>query len=112
MNSNNSSPISQSLGFLLIKDPNLNIILNDPDVIQPIKDLIAKLSTDKLFIAKLSNKIQPDDFELLGNITYKKDKKNLISKFTVMIQIFKVRGMIKDELKRFKSYLNYIKKTL
>ena len=72
MNSNNSAPINESLGFFLVQDPNLNIILNDFDVTQPIKNLIVQMSTDKLYISKLSNAVQPDDFQLLGNIKYQK----------------------------------------
>jgi hypothetical protein len=110
MNSNNSSPINESLGFFLIQDPNLKIILNDFDVTQPIKNLIIQMATDKLFISKLSNAIQPDDFQLLGNITYQKNKSDLISKYIVMMDIFKVRNMKKEDLIRLKSYFEYLKK--
>ena len=68
------------------------------------------MSTDKLFIGKLSNAIQQDDFKLLGKITYDKNKKELISKWTVMMDIFKVRGMKNNDIIRLKSYLSYLKK--
>jgi hypothetical protein len=110
MNSNNSAPINESLGFLVVKDPNLSIILNDFDVTQPIKNLIIQMSTDKLFISKLSNAVQPDDFKVLGKITYDKNKKELVNRYTVMLEIFKVRGMKNDDIIRLKSYLSYLKK--
>jgi len=110
MNSNNSAPINESLGFFLVQDPNLVIILNDFDVTQPIKNLIIQMSTDKLFISKLSNGIQPDDFKVLGKVTYDKNKKELINRWIVMMDIFKVRGMKNDDIIRLKSYFEYLKK--
>jgi hypothetical protein len=110
MNSNNSAPINESLGFFLVQDPNLVIILNDFDVTQPIKNLIVQMSTDKLFISKLSNAVQPDDFQLLGNIKYQKSKEELLSRYKVMMDIFKVRNMRNDDIIRLKTYLEYLKK--
>jgi hypothetical protein len=101
---------SINLGFLLITDPNLKIILNDPDVTMPIKNLIIKMATDKLFINKLSNKIQPDDFKLDGKKTYHKNKDELLSKFKVMIDTFQVRKKDIDYIKRYQKYLKYIEK--
>jgi hypothetical protein len=101
---------SINLSFLLITDPNLQIILNDPDVTMPIKNLIVKMATDKLFISKLSNQIQPDDFKLEGKKTYFKDKKELLSNFKIMIDIFISRKKSKDYVKRYEKYLKYIEK--
>ena len=109
MNSNNSAPINESLGFLVVKDPNLEIILNDYDVTQPIKNLIIQMSTDKLFVSKLSNAVQPDDFKVLGRVTYERNRNDLIAKYIVMMDIFKIRGMRNDDLIRFKSYFKYLK---
>jgi hypothetical protein len=110
MNSNNSAPINESSGFFLVQDPNLKIILNDFDVTQPIKNLIIQMATDKLFIGKLSNAVQPDDFKVLGKIQYDKSKKELINRYTVMLEIFKVREMKNEDIIRLKSYLSYLKK--
>jgi hypothetical protein len=106
----NSAPINESSGFFLVQDPNLKIILNDFDVTQPIKNLIIQMATDKLFIGKLSNAVQPDDFEVLGNVTYQKNKVDLVARYITMLDIFKVRGMRKDDYNRLKSYLEYLKK--
>jgi len=106
----NSAPINESSGFFLVQDPNLKIILNDFDVTQPIKNLIIQMATDKLFIGKLSNAVQPNDFAILGNVTYQKNKSDLTSRYITMLDIFKVRGMKKDDIKRLKSYLEYLTK--
>jgi hypothetical protein len=98
---------SIDLGFLLIDDPNLQIILNDPDVSMPIKNAIAKLKTDKLYISKLSNPIQKDDFKLEAKKTYRKEVKTLITNMTILIDTFKLR---KKDGKRFDKYLLYLKK--
>ena len=98
---------SIDLGFLLIDDPNLQIILNDPDVSMPIKNAIVKLKTDKLYISKLSNPIQKDDFKLEAKKTYKKEVKTLINNMTILIDTFKLR---KKDGKRFDKYLLYLKK--
>lgn len=98
---------SIDLGFLLIDDPNLQIILNDPDVSMPIKNAIVKLKTDKLYISKLSNAIQKDDFKLEAKKTYKKEVKTLITNMTILIDTFKLR---KKDGKRFDKYLLYLKK--
>ena len=98
---------SIDLGFLLIDDPNLQIILNDPDVSMPIKNAIVKLKTDKLYISKLSNAIQKDDFKLEAKKTYKKEVKILITNMTILIDTFTLR---KKDAKRFDKYLLYLKK--
>ena len=98
---------SIDLGFLLIDDPNLQIILNDPDVSMPIKNAIVKLKTDKLYISKLSNAVQKDDFKLDAKKTYKKEVKILITNMTILIDTFKLR---KKDGKRFDKYLIYLKK--
>ena len=98
---------SINLSFLLIDDPNLQIILNDPDVTMTIKNAIVKLKTDKLYISKLSNAIQKDDFKLDAKKTYKKEAKILITNMTILIDIFKLR---KKDGKRFDKYLLYLKK--
>ena len=98
---------SINLGFLLIDDPNLQIILNDPDVSMPIKNAIAKLKTDKLYISKLSNPVQKDDFKLEAKKTYKKEVKTLISNMTILIDTFRLR---KKDGRRFDKYLIYLKK--
>ena len=100
---------SINLSFLLINDPNLQIILNDPDVYMPIKNAIVKLSTDKLYISKLSNPIQKDDFKLEAKKTYKKGVKELITNMQILIDTFKIR---KKDGKRFDKYLIYLKKVL
>jgi len=97
--------INQS--FLLIEDPNLIIILNDPDVSMTIKNLIVKMSTDRLFTKKLSNSVQKDDFKLEAKKSYKNDKKDLISKLVILIDITKTR---KKDAKRFEKYQKYIEK--
>jgi hypothetical protein len=99
--------LSLNQSFLLIEDPNLVIILNDPDVSMPIKNLIVKMSTDKLFVSKLSNPVQKDDFKLEARKTYKSDLKDLLTRFTILIDTLKIR---KKETKRFEKYFNYIKK--
>jgi len=98
---------SINLGFLLIDDPNLQIILNDPDVSMPIKNAIAKLKTDKLYISKLSNPVQKDDFKLEAKKTYKKEVKTLITNMTILINTFRLR---KKDGRRFDKYLIYLKK--
>ena len=98
---------SIDLSFLLIDDPNLQIILNDPDVSMPIKNAIVKLKTDKLYISKLSNAVQKDDFKLEAKKTYKKEVKTLITNMTILIDTFKLR---KKDGKRFDKYLLYLKK--
>ena len=98
---------SIELSFLLIDDPNLQIILNDPDVSMPIKNLIVKMKTDKLFIGKLSNPIQKDDYKLDAKKAYRRDLKQLISDMKILIDTFKIR---KKDGKRFDKYLIYLKK--
>ena len=98
---------SINLSFLLIDDPNLQIMLNDPDVTMTIKNAIVKLKTDRLYISKLSNPIQKDDFKLDAKKTYKKEVKTLISNMTILIDIFRIR---KKDGKRFDKYLLYLKK--
>jgi len=98
---------SINLSFLLIDDPNLQIILNDPDVTMTIKNAIVKLKTDKLYISKLSNTIQKDDFKLDAKKMYKKEVKTLINNMSILIDIFKIRK--KDGI-RFNKYLLYLKK--
>jgi len=98
---------SIELSFLLIDDPNLQIILNDPDVSMPIKNLIVKMKTDKLFISKLSNPIQKDDYKLDAKKAYRRDLKELISNMKILIDTFKIR---KKDGKRFDKYLIYLKK--
>jgi hypothetical protein len=100
---------SINLSFLLINDPNLQIILNDPDISMVIKNAIVKLTTDKLYISKLSNPIQKDDFKLEAKKTYKKGVKELIANMTILIDTFKIR---KKDGKRFDKYLIYLKKVL
>ena len=98
---------SIDLSFLLINDPYLQFILYDPDVYMPIKNAIVKLSTDKLYISKLSNPIQKDDFKLEAKKTYKKGVKELITNMIILIDTFKLR---KKDGKRFDKYLLYLKK--
>jgi len=98
---------SINLSLLLIDDTNLLIILNDPDVYRPIKELIIKMQTDYLFISKLSNTIQKDDFQKNGMKSFLKNKKNLYSQFQVMIDITTTR---QKYAKRFVEYFKYIKK--
>lgn len=98
---------SINLSFLLIDDPNLQIILNDPDVTMTIKNAIVKLKTDRLYISKLSNTIQKDDFKLDAKKMYKKEVKTLINNMTILIDIFRIR---KKDGKRFDKYLLYLKK--
>jgi len=100
---------SINLSFLLINDPNLQIILNDPDISMVIKNAIVKLTTDKLYISKLSNPIQKDDFKLEAKKTYKKGVKELITNMQILIDTFKIR---KKDGKRFDKYLIYLKKVL
>ena len=66
----------------------------------PIKNLITKMATDKLFVKKLSNPIQKDDFKLEARKTYKKDKADLLSKFRIMLDIFFVRKNSNKESNR------------
>ena len=94
-------------GFILIDDINLKIILNDPDVTRQIKNLIAKLYTDKLYISKLSNGVQEDDYQKLYKKTYKLDRKEMITYFKIMIDTFKIRN--KND-KRFQKYYDYLNK--
>ena len=98
---------SINLSFLLITDKNLQIILNDPDITMAIKNLIVKMTTDKLFVSKLSNPIQKDDFKSEAKKTYNEDKKDLFNKFLIMLETFKIRGR---DIKRFNSYYNYLRK--
>jgi len=98
---------SIQLSFLLIDDPNLHIILNDPEVSMPIKNLIVKMKTDKLYISKLSNNIQKDDYKLDAKKSYKKDFKTLISNMNVLIDTFKIR---KKDGRRFDKYLIYLER--
>ena len=98
---------SINLSLLLISDPNLLIILNDPDVYRTIKDLIIKMQTDSLYTNKLSNTIQKDDFKTIAKKTYSRNKKDLYSQFDIMIDTLTTR---KKDTKRFKDYVKYIKK--
>ena len=97
---------SINLAFILIDDINLRIILNDQDITRQLKDLIVKLSTDKLYIGKLSNDIEKDDYKKLYKKTYKKDKKDLLTYFKILIDTLKIR---KKDYKRHQSYYDYIK---
>jgi hypothetical protein len=101
-----------NLSFLLINDPNMKIILNDPDVSMAIKNLIVKILTDNLFVSKLSNPIQKDDFQLEAKKTYKKDKEEVLTKYEIMLDTFKIRNKDNDYIKRHKSYLKYLYKNL
>lgn len=100
---------SINLGFLLITDRNLHIILNDPDITMAIKNLIVKMETDKLFVSKLSNPIQKDDFKYEAKKSYKADKNDLLNRFVIMLDTFKTRGR---DIKRFNSYYKYLKKVM
>jgi|UniRef100_A0A6C0GZW2 hypothetical protein len=97
--------INQS--FLLIEDPNLLVILNDPDVGMNLKNLIIKIDTDKLFTSKLSNSVQKDDFKLETKKTYKKNKRDLLNQLNILIDTTIIR---KKDAKRFQKYLKYINK--
>ena len=97
-----------NLSFLLIDSANMKIILNDPDVSMAIKNLIVKILTDNLFVSKLSNPIQKDDFQLEAKKTYKKNKEEVISKYEIMLDTFKIRNKDKDYIKRHESYLKYL----
>jgi len=97
--------INQS--FLLIEDPNLLVILNDPDVGMNLKNLIIKIDTDKLFTLKLSNSVQKDDFKLETKKTYKKNKRDLLNQLNILIDTTIIR---KKDAKRFQKYLKYINK--
>jgi hypothetical protein len=97
--------INQS--FLLIEDPNLLVILNDPDVGMNIKNLIINIDTDKLFTSKLSNSVQKDDFKLETKKTYKKNKRDLLNQLNILIDTTIIR---KKDAKRFQKYLKYINK--
>jgi hypothetical protein len=96
---------SINLAFILIDDVNLRIILNDPDVNRQLKDLIVKLSTDKLYISKLSNDVEKSDYNVLYKKTYKQDKKDLLTYFKILVDTFKIR---KKEHKRFEKYYDYL----
>jgi beta-mannanase len=98
---------SINLSLLLISDPNLLIILNDPDVYRTIKDLIIKMQTDSLYTNKLSNSIQKDDFETIAKKTHSKNKKDLLSQLNIMIDTMTTR---KKNTKRFKEYQKYLNK--
>jgi hypothetical protein len=100
---------SINLGFLLITDRNLHVILNDPDITMAIKNLIVKMATDRLFVSKLSNPIQKDDFQYEAKKSYLADKKDLYDRFYYMLETFKIRGR---NINRFISYYNYLKKKL
>ena len=97
--------INQS--FLLIEDPNLLVILNDPDVGMNIKNLIINIDTDKLFTSKLSNSVQKDDFKLETKKIYKKNKRDLLNQLNILIDTTIIR---KKDAKRFQKYLKYINK--
>jgi len=101
----NGESINQS--FLLITDPNLIVILNDPMVTQVIKNIIVKLSTDRLYNSKLSNLIQPDDFKLEAKKQYTRDQTDLFNRFLILIDESKIR---KKDFKRFIKYLKYVRK--
>jgi len=96
---------SINLAFILIDDINLRIILNDPDVNRQLKDLIVKLSTDKLYISKLSNDVEKSDYNVLYKKTYKQDKKDLLTYFKILVDTFKIR---KKDYKRFVKYYDYL----
>jgi hypothetical protein len=96
---------SINLAFILIDDVNLRIILNDPDVNRQLKDLIVKLSTDKLYISKLSNDVEKSDYNVLYKKTYKQDKKDLLTYFKILVDTFKIR---KKDYKRFVKYYDYL----
>jgi len=98
---------SINLSFLLITDKNLHILLNDPDITMAIKNLIVKMTTDKLFVSKLSNPIQKDDFKSESKKAYNEDRNDLFNKFLIMLDTFKIRGR---DIKRFNSYYNYLLK--
>ena len=97
---------SINLAFILIDDINLRIILSDPDITRQLKDLIVKLSTDKLYIGKLSNDIQKDDYKILYKKTYKNDKKDLLTYFKILVDTLKIR---KKDYKRYQKYYDYLK---
>ena len=96
---------SINLAFILIDDINLRIILSDPDITRQLKDLIVKLSTDKLYIGKLSNDIQKDDYKILYKKTYKNDKKDLLTYFKILVDTLKIR----KDYKRYQKYYDYLK---
>jgi hypothetical protein len=98
---------SMNMSALLIDDINLKIILIDPDVTRQIKDLIIKLSTDKLYVYKLGNKIIKNDFGYEYIKTYIKDREELFTYFKIMIDTFKIR---KTDHSRYKKYYSYLKK--
>jgi hypothetical protein len=79
------------LSLILISDPNLLIILTDPDVYRTIKELIIRMQTDSLYTNKLSNSIQKDDFKTIAQKTQSKNKKDLYSQFNVMIDTMNIR---------------------
>jgi len=97
---------SINLAFILIDDINLRIILSDPDITRQLKDLIVKLSTDKLYIGKLSNNIEKDDYKMLYKKTYKNDKKDLLTYFKILIDTLRIR---KRDYKRYQKYYDYLK---
>jgi len=97
--------ISQS--FILIDDINLKIMLNDPEVTRQIKNLVVKMYTDKLYVDKLGNPVQENDFAKEYKKAYARDRKELLTYFKIMIDTFKIR---KTDHKRFEKYYNYVKK--
>jgi hypothetical protein len=101
----NGESINQS--FLLITDPNLIVILNDPMVTTGIKNIIVKLTTDRLYTSKLSNLIQPDDFKLESKKQYLQDQTDLFNRFLILINESRIR---RKDFKRFIKYLKYVKK--
>jgi hypothetical protein len=101
----NGESINQS--FLLISDPNLIVILNDPMVTMVIKNIIVKLTTDRLYTSKLSNSVQPDDFKLEAKKQYVRDQTDLFNRFLVLIDESRIR---KHDFKRFIKYLKYVRK--
>ena len=98
---------SINLSFLLITDKNLHVILNDPDITMAIKNLIVKMTTDNLFVSKLSNPIHKDDFKSEAKKAYNEDRNDLFNKFSIMLDTFKIRGR---DVKRFNSYYDYLRK--
>jgi len=101
----NGESINQS--FLLVEDQNLIVILNDPMVTQSIKNIIVKLTTDRLYTSKLSNLIQPDDFKLESKKQYLQDQTDLFNRFLILINESRIR---RKDFKRFIKYLKYVKK--
>jgi len=92
--------------FPLIFDINLKIILNDPEILGNIKELIIKLYTDKAYIEKLGNNIQKNDVGYEYKKAYKRDTKDLFTFLDILISTHKIRNM---EYKRFIKYQTYLK---